>query len=349
MKQSTRNVWLQAVTAALIIILLLWQGMRRRTVEFDSGYHVVMGTFVRVLVVSSDKTSALAAIDAAMQAIERVDTLMSDYDPESELSQVNLRAFAEPVPVDPDILEVLSAAIQYSRLSGGAFDVTIGPVVQLWRHAKETGIAPAPEQLAQARAKVGYQNLLLDLQTRTVRFAVEGMSLDLGGIAKGFAIDKAVQAMKDAGALGGMVDIGGDVRCFGTPVGRNTDWYIALQDPADEENTLLRLKFKDQAVATSGNYRRFTVLNGQKHSHIMNPATADSAGDFSSVSIIAADAMQADALATAVSVLGPEKGMEMLKTIPEVQAVLIPSNQQGTMIFTPGMDRYIDTPRPSVR
>lgn len=343
MKQSTRNVWLQVITATLIIALLIFQGIWKRTTEIDSGYREVMGTFARVLVVASDKKSALNSIDAAMQAIERVDTLMSDYDPNSQLSQVNRDAFAAPVAVDPEVFEVLSAAVEVSRISGGAFDVTIGPIVQLWRQAKETGVVPTPDQLAQARAKVGYQHLHLDPQAKTVRFAVEGMFLDVGGIAKGYAIDKAVWAMKEAGALGGMVDIGGDLACFGTPIGKNPHWYIALQDPAVEENTLLRFKFDNQSVATSGDYRRFTILNGQKHSHIMNPTTADSVTDLSSVSIIASTAMQADALATAVSVLGSEKGLAMIETIPDVQAILIPSAQPDKMIFTSGIEPYLDS------
>ena len=345
MKQTTRrNVWLQVITGTMIIALLVWQGRLRRPVEMDSGYRQVMGTFARVLVVASDKKTALSAIDAAMSVFDRVETLMSDYDPDSQLSEVNRRAFAEPVAVDPELFEVLSAAVTYSALSDGAFDITVGPVVQVWRQAKKTGVPPTTEQVEAARAKVGYQHLLLDPQAQTVRFAVEGMLLDVGGIAKGYAVDRAAEAMRQAGATGVMVDIGGNLLCFGKPVGGKSHWYIGLQDPAADDHILMRLKLDDRAVATSGDYRRFTMLDGQKRSHIINPATADSAKDLSSVSIIAASAMEADALSTAVSVLGPEKGLALIERLDDVEAILIPAAQPQDIRMTPGAPRYIEVP-----
>lgn len=341
-KSTRRNVWLQVITGTMIIVLFIWQGRQQRPVELDSGYRQVMGTFARVLVVASDKKSALNAINAAIAVFDRVETLMSDYDPDSQLSEVNRRAFAEPVAVDPELFEVLSAAVKYSALSDGAFDITVGPVVQLWRQAKKTGVAPTPEQVEAARAKVGYRQLLLDPQTQTVRFAVEGMSLDVGGIAKGYAVDKAAAAMRQAGAAGGLVDLGGNLLCFGKPVESKPHWYIGLQDPASDGHILMRLKLDDRAVATSGDYRRFTVLNGQKHSHIIDPATADSAQDLSSVSIIAASAMQADALSTAVSVLGPEKGLALIERLDDIEAILIPAAPPQNIRMTPGASRYIE-------
>jgi len=346
MKQSERNVWIQVLSATAIILLLIWQAHRPRTVGLDSGYRQVMGTFTRVLAVASDKNTAEIAIEAAMTAIEHVDTLMSDWDPNSQLSAVNRRAFSEPVAVDDDLFEVISAAVEYSKLSDGAFDITIAPVVLLWRQAKQTGIAPTDEQVAAARSKVGYKNLLLDGQAKTVQFAVEGMALDLGGIAKGYAVDRATAAMRQAGATGGMVSVGGEVFCFGTPAGQKPHWFIGLQDPADEEAILLRLKLDGRAVSTSGDYRRFVVINGQKHNHIVNPATAESASDFSSATLIAPTSMQADALATAVSVLGPEKGLALIDSVPDVEALLLPSAQPNTFLKTPGADRFVEKDTP---
>ena len=342
MKQSNQSVRIQAIAFVAIIVALAWHGLRQRSVELDSGVRQVMGTFTRILVVAPDKKTALSAIEAGMTAITRVDTLMSDWDPNSQLSEVNRRAFLEPVMVDADLFEVLSAAMDCSKLSDGAFDITIAPVVLLWRQTRQTGIAPTDEQVAAARAKVGYKNLLLDGQAKTVRFAVEGMALDLGGIAKGYAVDRAVTALKQAGALGGMVSVGGEVYCFGTPAGKQPHWYIGLQDPADDDRILLKLKLDGRAVSTSGDYQQFVIINGQKHSHIVNPATAQSAADLSSATIIAPTSMQADALATAVSVLGPEKGLAMIESVPDVEALLIPSGQPNTFRKTPGVDPYIE-------
>lgn len=341
MKQTTRNLWLQIVTGSMIIILIVWQARLPRTVEMDSGFRQTMGTFARVLVVAPDKAIAEESLAAAFAAFYRVESLMSDYDPDSRISEINRRAFAEPVAVEAEVFDVLAAAVEYSRLSDGAFDVTIGPVVRLWRKARHSGIAPTAEQIAAARAKVGSHNLILDPDAKTVRFAVEGMLLDVGGIAKGYAIDIAAEAMRQAGALGGMIDIGGDLLCFGQPVGGQTHWLIGLQDPDNDETILQRLKLDNRAVATSGDYRRFVVINGQKYSHIINPATAEAAGDLSSVTLIAAAAMHADALATAVSVLGPEKGLALIETIEHTEAVLIPADTAQHLIKTSGAAAYI--------
>jgi thiamine biosynthesis lipoprotein len=167
------------------------------------------------------------------------------------------------------------------------------------------------------------------------------MFLDLGGIAKGYAIDKAVETLQAAGLKGGMVDIGGDLRCFGTAANGKSHWRIGLQDPQKEEDILMVLNIDDMAVATSGDYRRFVVINEQKHSHIVNPATADSAQDLSSVSIIAPTAMAADALATAVTVMGEEKGLALIEKIDDTEAILISHGDETSFEKSSGVDKYI--------
>lgn len=310
-------------------------------VTVDSGYRQVMGTVIRILAVAEDRNRADQAIKAALNEISDIERRMSDYDPASMLSTVNQKAFETPIPVDDQLFQVLSAAMEYSRASDGAFDITIGPVVQLWRKARADGIAPNPEAIQTARRRVGYQNLILDADNKTVKFAKEGMALDLGGIAKGYAIDRAIEVLQDAGLAGGMVDIGGDLRCFGKPANHAAHWMIGLQDPASEKKILLKLKMDDRAVATSGDYRRFFIIDGQKHSHIVDPATADSAQELSSVTIIAPTAMGADALATAVSVLGKEKGIVLIETIEDVEAFLLNTNQTNGITKTTGAGQYI--------
>lgn len=334
-------------TAIIVLILgVLFLIAQRRRVSIDSGTRPVMGTLARIVAVADDPANAYDGINAAFSAIEYVELLMSDYDPNSQLSQVNRQAFLEPVTVEPALFEVLSAAVEYSELSGGAFDVTVGPVVYLHRQSRKTGRPPTPEALENARKAVGRQHLVLDPDRKTVRFAVEGMRLDLGGIAKGYAIDQAVEALQDAGVDGGMVDIGGDIRCFGTPANGAKHWKIGLQDPRNEENILVTLNMDDRAVATSGDYRRFVVVNGRRLSHIIDPGTAQSAQSLSSVSVIAPTAMRADALATAVSVLEDKKGLELINSIEHTEAFLI---KEGKFIQSPDMDKYIIDPHGSIR
>jgi len=195
-----------------------------RVIQVDSGYRVIMGTFARVVVLAENEQVAQDCIAAAFERQHRVDELMSYHIPDSELNRVNRQAFQEAVQISEETFEVLQRAKRFSALSGGAFDVTIGALGDLWHAAGAANVPPTEAQIAEAQSKVGYDKLLLDPQAKTVRFAVEGMRLDLGGIAKGFAIDLSVEAMQQHGAVGGMVDIGGDVMCFGTPPKGKAAW-----------------------------------------------------------------------------------------------------------------------------
>lgn len=343
--QETKNKII-AYTVLILITLggLLWLSAQNRGITVDGGFRITMGTVGHILAVARNQPQADAAIDAAFDRIYHIDKIMSDYDPNSQLSLVNREAFDHPVPVDTELFEVLTAAKLYSCMSGGAFDVTVGPEVQLWRKAKENGAEPSPEALAKAKEAVGYENLILDAENRTVRFAKQGMFLDLGGIAKGYAIDKAIEALQAAGLKGAMVDIGGDLRCFGTPPDGKSHWLIGLKDPQIPEDynvIIMKLNIDDMAVATSGDYQRFVMIDEQKHSHIINPATADSAQDLSSVSIIAPTAMAADALATAVTVMGDEKGLKLIETIDSTEAILLSHGDETTFEKTSGVEKYI--------
>ena len=178
------------------------------------------------------------------------------------------------------------------------------------------------------------------------RIAVPGMRIDLGGIAKGFAIDQSITALQRHGALGGMVDIGGDIRCFGQAPAGKQHWSIGLQDPqvsaddTDPQRILLILKMKDLAITTSGHYRRFTVIDGKKTSHIIDPHTGQGSDKLSSVTIMAPDAITADGLATAVSVLGQERGLALIEQIPQVEAIVI-GNDTSQIIKTSGAHRHV--------
>jgi len=338
---------LGVVVGICLIVTLYFFARAKRDVTGDSGHRLVMGTFARVVAVAADSKIADKAIKAALAEIENIDKLMSDYKSDSEISRVNKDAFTRAVAVSEPTYEVLKRSIEFSKLTGGAFDITVGPLVDLWHSAKKQNSAPRDEELAAARAKVGFEKLILDDQQRTVRFAVEGMRLDLGGIAKGYAVDKAIEAMQRAAAVGGMVDIGGDLRCFGKPPKGKTKWSVGLQNPdinknADESDLLLILKLDSAAVATSGDYQQFALIEGKRYSHIINRRTGAGAVGLSSVTIIADSATDADALATAVSVMGAEKGLALIKTMPGVEAILITSPPKYEIIETSGAGRYIE-------
>ena len=272
---------------------------------------------------------------------------MSDYKNDSEISHINRDGFKWAVEVSESTYHVLQRSIEFSELTGGAFDITVGPLVDVYRSAENNGVAPSKDEIAQAKMKVGFEKLHLDDESKTVKFAVEGMRLDLGGIAKGYAIDKAVEAMRKCGASGGMVDIGGDIRCFGTPPKGRDHWLIGVQDPNvtnDDIATgqlLSTLKLTNAAVATSGGYRRFVLIDGKKYSHIIDTNRGSSASELASVTIISKDAITADALATAVSVIGREKGLALIEKMPETEAILISSQPEYKLVKTGGTENFL--------
>ena len=333
------------ITCLLIAGLYFTAGPGKQT-EKDSGYHMVMGTFARVVVVAKDLTAAEKCIDSALMQIRKVDESMSDYKSDSEISKINRNAFKEAVSINQPTYMVLQKSIEYSKQTDGAFDITVGPLVELFRKAKQQQSLPTQEEINDARSKVGYEKLKLDDENWTVQFTVEGMRLDLGGIAKGYAVDKAVEVMQGRGAIGGMVDLGGDIRCFGAPFKGRNYWIIGLQNPNTNKNStknevLLKLKMTNEAVATSGDYQQFFEIDGKRHSHIIDRKTGTSAEGLSSVTIIANKAIDADALATTVSVMGVEKGLELIDEIQDVEAILITSGPEFKLIKTPGVEKYI--------
>lgn len=317
-----------------------------KQVELDSGYRLVMGTFARAVVIAEDSNTAKKCIETALAEIHKVDDLMSDYKSDSEISRVNKDGFKTAIHLSQSTYEVLQRSIEFSKLTDGAFDVTVGPLVDLFRTAKDKQVLPSEDEISKAKSKVGFEKLKLDEQNRTIKFSVDGMRLDLGGIAKGYAVDKAVEAMQTCGAIGGMVDLGGDIRCFGTPLKGKKYWIIGLQNPNSDKDiagryVMLKLQLTNGAVATSGDYQQFVLIEGKRYSHIINRKTGTSTEGLSSVTIIADNATDADALATAVSVMGAEKGLALIEKLSGTEAILITSQPEYQIIKTTGAEKYI--------
>ncbi|HNS21277.1 MAG TPA: FAD:protein FMN transferase [Sedimentisphaerales bacterium] len=340
--------FLSVIALPLLVVVIVQVTLRgRRPVEVDSGNRMVMGTFSRVVAIARSERAARACIDAAFDVQDRIESLMSYHRDDSELNQVNRYAAEKRVAVNPMTFEVLREAARFSKLSDGTFDVTVGPLVDLWRAAGESNQPPSEEALAEARRKVGFQKMILDEKTMTVRFTEQGMRIDLGGIAKGYAVDKAVEAMKKRGAVGGMVDLGGNIRCFGRAPKGQEKWRIGVQDPnvtPDDLNPskyLLVLELGDASVATSGDYRRFSVVEGHKQSHILDTHSGRGADKLVSDTIIAPDAISADALSTAVNILGPEAGMALVEKLPGIEAILIPAGDKVSLLYSSGARAYV--------
>lgn len=329
------------LTGILLAATALWVCYQNRPVVVEnSGFRPIMGTLAQVTATAENKAIARKAIQAAWEALEKVYQTMNDRDPESELSRLNNSASGQEVVVSSDLFAVLCASQQYSRLTDGAFDITVGPEAALWRRMEKIGKAPAAEEIAEARKKVGYEKMVLNPSRQSVRFEVEGMRLDLGGIAKGYAVDLAIAAMQEQGAKGGMVDVGGNIRCFGTPPPPAKNWIVGIQNPRSE-SLIGKVRLDNFAVATSGDYRRFAQINEKRYSHILNPATGESIEGLISVTVLAASAMETDALSTAVSVLGKEKGLALIESLPEAEAILIAAEKPEELILSSGAEMYL--------
>lgn len=345
MKRFSRTIVIFVCLSLIVVSFLSCTGKDR--VDADSGYQIVMGTFAHIVAVAEDTGTAKKCVRAALEEIHKVDDLMSDYKSDSEISRVNSHAYEKAVQVNESTYEVLQRSVKFSKMTDGAFDVTVGPLVALFREAKESKVAPSEQQIAQAKSKVGFEKLKLDSENRTVQFSDKGMLLDLGGIAKGYSIDKAIEAAKRNGAIGAMVDIGGDVRCFGLPPKGRDYWLIGLQDPNSAIEGIeggglrLVLKVTNEAVATSGDYQQFVIIEGKRYSHIMDRKTGKSAEGLSSVTIITDNATDADALATAVSVMGAEKGLVLIEKLPNTEAILISPGPKYEITKTGGSEKYI--------
>ena len=282
-----------------------------------------MGTLFTIKVYAADETTARAGTDAAFARVASLDKMMSDYDPESELMQLCRRPVGEPTRVSDELFAILQESHRVAALSDGAFDVTIGPVVRLWRRARRAEALPLPEQLARARESVGWQKLKLDSRTKTVTLTVPNMQLDLGGIAKGYAADKALEELRRHGLDHALVAASGDI-AVGSPPPNERGWQISI-GALDKANSAAvdTILLKNAAVSTSGDAEQFVDIGGKRYSHIVDPRTGFGLTERLQVSVIGKHATQTDALATAASVLGWQQGRALIKTQSELRAVFV--------------------------
>lgn len=300
-----------------------------------------MGTEFRVLVYAADEARARTAAEAAFACIHALDARLSDYDASSELSRLGARSDAgaptEPVALSDELYAVLAEAQALARTSDGAFDVTIGPLVRLWRRARRQGELPAPEVLAAAQRAVGHERLELDGDARTARLLASGMRLDLGGIAKGYALDRAFEVLAAHGLTRALVVGGGEMRAGDPPPGRD-GWSVALL--GFEDSAAGTLELAHAALATSGDLEQALELGGVRHSHILDPRTGQALTERRLVSVLAPSAIQSDGLATALSVLGPEQGLALAARTPGVEArMLVLRGAELVEFRTPGFPR----------
>ncbi len=299
--------------------------------EWHQREEAIMGTRVAVELWSEDAALAQRAMAEVIDEMRRTDELMSTYKPESQLSQVNAHAHERPVPVDADIIEVVERALAMSKLSGGAFDITYASVGYLYDYRAHQH--PSEQQIAAALPGVDYRQVQVDRAAGTIRFLRPGVRIDLGGIAKGYAVDRSIERLRKLGIRHAMVNAGGDTRLLGDRRGK--PWIVGIRDPRNEDRVVTRLPLEDEAISTSGDYERYFEEDGVRYHHILVPGTGRSARGVRSATVIGADATLTDALSTTVFVLGVERGLQLIAQLPGVEAVVV--DEQGRIFHSDGL------------
>jgi thiamine biosynthesis lipoprotein len=283
----------------------------------------LLGTFVTITVYGENREWLNAAVSAAFEEFRRIDRLMSIHREDSELSRLNARAAAEPVVVSPELFRVITKAQDIAEQTEGSFDITIRPLADLWGFIWKEYHRPTDEQLKAVLPRVNYRLVELNVEKRTVHFLGAGVSLDLGGIAKGYAVDCAIEKLRSIGVTNAMAKAGGDLRVIGAPSGK-TEWIVQLEDPRKKRRRS-KVLLRDAALSTSGNYENYFETGGVRYSHILNPRTGWPVQGIAACTVIAPTCMESDAMATACFVYGVDESLEKFGLSYLIRFILEPA------------------------
>jgi thiamine biosynthesis lipoprotein len=318
-----------------LFLLILWGGMGSLGAfqppaldrfEFSEPH---MGTLFRIVLYAPDEAAARKAAKAAFARVEELNKILSDYDPESELMRLCKSAGGPPVAVSRDLFKVLQESVHYGKLTDGAFDVSIGPVVRLWRKARKTGKVPNPEEIKAALAKVDYRKIELDADGRTVRLLLVGMLLDLGGIAKGYAADAALEVLRQLGITRALVAAGGDIAVGDAPPDAPA-WRVGIAPLRSADSPpKYHLLLRNAGVSTAGDLHQAVEIDGKRYSHIIDPKTGLGLVGRRSVTVIAPNATTSDGMDTGLCVLGAERGMKLIEAREDLAALFVWEGEDG--------------------
>lgn len=344
---SSNIVRSRKVTAAMTIVMCVAVALvgacSRATERIFKETRTSMYTIVSITVVSPNETQAEKAIDASFDELDRLARLLNFYSETSELSLINREAWKKPIKVSKDTLEILGKAIYTSEMTDGAFDVTMGPLVKLWDI--EHKIIPTKQQIEEKRKVVGYKNIVIDKNASTVFIKRKGVQIDLGGIIKGFAVDKVVQVLHRHGITSGVVSVGGEIRALGKkPDG--TLWTVGIQNPRQkgvDDKVIATVELSDKAFSTSGDYMKYFEKDGIRYHHLLDPHTGYPSRQCGSTTIVADDNTTTDGFSK-LFILGPEKGLAVAKKLG-FDVIFIDCN--GKIILSDGIKNKITWTKPT--
>ncbi|MGV8134659.1 MAG: FAD:protein FMN transferase [Mangrovibacterium sp.] len=311
------------IAALLITANTFSQKVYKRTL-------LLMGSRFDITVVAGDSLQGNTYIDFAVAEVSRIERLISEWDPDSETSEINRNAGIQPVQVDPELFGLIERSISISKLTDGAFDISYASMDKIWRFDGSMTEMPSEEAIKASVSRVGYQNIILDKTHSSVFLKLQGMKIGFGAIGKGYAADKAKALLIGKGVQAGIVNASGDMNTWGRqPCG--DEWKIAITNPLNKNKVFAVLPIREGAVVTSGNYEKYVTFNGKRYTHIIDPKTGYPASGMISATVFAQKAELADALATALFVMGTETGINRINQLPGVECIIIDDNGK---IFT---------------
>lgn len=283
----------------------------------------LMGSVFQITLVDSDSISAHQNINKAILEIERIENLISEWRPQTQISQVNQNAGIKPVKVDKEVFELTKKAIWFSEISNGAFNISIVAMDKIWKFDGTMEKLPSKKAIRNSIVNVNYKNIVLDSINSTIFLSKKGMKIGFGSIGKGYAADKARKLLQESGIIAGIINAAGDIATWGTQIDGNP-WRIGVNNPLETGETIEILEFSgNNAVTTSGNYEKYAEINDKRYSHIINPKTGYPSTELISVTIIGPNAEMCNGFSTSIMVLGLEKGIKLINKFPDYQYIII--------------------------
>jgi thiamine biosynthesis lipoprotein len=291
-----------------------------------------MGTVFRIVLYAPDPGIGSRAATAAFERVAALNRMMTDYDPSSELMRLCKQPVGVPVRVSKDLFDIIRKSQEFARLSDGAFDITVGPLVRLWRTARRMHTLPAPEAIAEAKRHVGWRNLKLDPIRKTVTLLAPDMQLDLGGIAKGYAADAALAVLRQRGIRSAFIAASGDIAIGDAPPGM-AGWKMGIGSPAGDDKLVATVLLRNAAISTSGDSQQFVDVGGARYSHIVDPHTGLGLTNRLQATAVARNATTTDGLDTTLCVLGEQRALKLIESLPDTAALLVKPGPNGNEII----------------
>lgn len=271
----------------------------------------------------------MEAINEAFKEMERIEKVFSKFDEKSEVSKINSLAGIKEINISPEVMKVIEDSLYYSRISEGSFDITVAPLVKIWGFGYKNNTIPDRSMIQEALKHVGRENILIDAEKPSIRFLDKDTKIDLGGIAKGYAVDRVKEVLISKRINNALINLGGNIFGLGAPPGKK-GWRIGIQCPRHKNKIIWIVNLRNRAVSTSGDYERFFIVNGKRYSHIISPVTGEPVQGVMSVTVVADSAEASDALSTAIFVMGEKKREDIIKSIKDIEVLVV--KEDGSQI-----------------